>query len=519
AAADTFDVSTYTRNASLGTDLDLFWTIDTNLETILVAVHAKTASGWAGLGVSEMGGMDGADIVYHEAAARKRITGAHALVAGTPVTDECTQDWSLVSAEVGTDGLVFEAERALNTGDSQDRVFADDSVEGASPTTLIAAWGDTESISYHETNFVQGQIIMFGGMENSNYDPLLGINSNQSVSFFDVATNNFTIPTGRTWYEDTYITASELPALDEFHVIGFEDNIQNTSFKYVHHLLVMGCTGTDDCGQSCLEWFNNRDGSTRSNSTSSNSSTSSYFSTENGYELPSFCDYKMTIIFVWTPGVADEQLPEDIGFRFGSALGGYTSVRLQTHYNNVDGDEGVIDSSGVRVYYTSELRPIDMGVLSLGDANINLAGFPLPEGKSSVLFECPGSCTAENFEVDNVTIYSHFLHMHENGQRMITRQYRQNESGDEVLVHTAEVEYYSFLQAGGHVVKVNDSTIIQKGDRFETRCHYDTELSSISPNTVQFGYGSENEMCIDYVFYYPNQAIPESGACGFQACD
>ena len=72
AAADTFDVSTYTRNASLGTDLDLFWTIDTNLETICVAVHAKTASGWAGLGVSEMGGMDGADIVYHEAAARKR---------------------------------------------------------------------------------------------------------------------------------------------------------------------------------------------------------------------------------------------------------------------------------------------------------------------------------------------------------------------------------------------------------------------------------------------------------------
>ena len=35
-----------------------------------------------------------------------------------------------MSAEVGTDGLVFEAERALNTGDSQDRVFADDSVEG-----------------------------------------------------------------------------------------------------------------------------------------------------------------------------------------------------------------------------------------------------------------------------------------------------------------------------------------------------------------------------------------------------
>ena len=57
---------------------------------------------------------------------------------------------------------------------------------GASPTTLIAAWGNTESISYHENNFAQGQVIMFGGVENSNSDPLLGISSSPSVSFFDI---------------------------------------------------------------------------------------------------------------------------------------------------------------------------------------------------------------------------------------------------------------------------------------------------------------------------------------------
>ena len=32
-----------------------------------------------------------------------------------PVTDECTQDWTLLSAEVGADGLIFEVERALDT--------------------------------------------------------------------------------------------------------------------------------------------------------------------------------------------------------------------------------------------------------------------------------------------------------------------------------------------------------------------------------------------------------------------
>ena len=103
----------------------------------------------------------------------------------------------------------------------------------------------------------------------------------------------------------------------------------------------------------------------------------------------------------------NEQLPEDVGFRFGSGSGGYTSVEVQTHYNNPDGNEGIIDSSGVRIYYTEELRPMDMGVLALGDPFVGLSGIPLPDGKSSVMFECPGSCTDENFEVRVHTFLRH----------------------------------------------------------------------------------------------------------------
>lgn len=46
------------------------------------------------------------------------------------MVDECTQDWTLLSAEAGTGSLVFEAERALDTGDTQDRVFKDDTQDG-----------------------------------------------------------------------------------------------------------------------------------------------------------------------------------------------------------------------------------------------------------------------------------------------------------------------------------------------------------------------------------------------------
>ena len=60
------------------------------------------------------------------------VTDAHSLVAGRPVVDECTQDWTLLSAEADDESLVFEAERALDTGDAQDRAFTDDTQDGKS---------------------------------------------------------------------------------------------------------------------------------------------------------------------------------------------------------------------------------------------------------------------------------------------------------------------------------------------------------------------------------------------------
>jgi len=152
--------------------------------------------------------------------------------------------------------------------------------------------------------------------------------------------------------------------------------------------VLLAYNGTDDCGQSCEEWYNNGSRST----TSSNS-------TDDASDIPSYCFFDVNYIYTWAPGIADEQLPDNVGFRFGAASGGYTSVAVQTHYNNVDGDEGVIDSSGIRIYYTEDMRPMDMGVLALGDPGVNLEGKPIFEGKSTIAFECPGSCTEDNFEV------------------------------------------------------------------------------------------------------------------------
>lgn len=110
-------------------------------------------------------------------------------------------------------------------------------------------------------------------------------------------------------------------------------------------------------------------------------------------------------IFVWAPGSADVALPTDVGFRFGNASGGFLSVSLQTHYNNPDGDESVVDNSGVSIYYTEELRPIDMGVIQLGDPVVALRGTSVSEGRSSYSFQCPSSCFEQHFQVRQVIVH------------------------------------------------------------------------------------------------------------------
>lgn len=173
----------------------------------------------------------------------------------------------------------------------------------------------------------------------------------------------------------------------QFHAIGFQGLVQSDTSKYVHHVRVRAYRDVDDCGQACDAVEDDGDETTfSSNSTSSSSSS---------------CNYNFADVFLWTPGSTNSELPEDVGYKFSTATGnqGFSSISVQTHYNNPEEDVGVTDSSGVRVYYTEELREMDMGVIELGDPFVRLVGTPLPAGKSSFSFSCPGSCTGEHFEV------------------------------------------------------------------------------------------------------------------------
>ena len=98
-----------------------------------------------------------------------------------------------------------------------------------------------------------------------------------------------------------------------------------------------------------------------------------------------------------------------------------TGGRGQLHYDNARGRAGVVDRTGVRVYYTAP-RGADAGVMQVGDPTVSLRGQALPAGLSRQSFACAG--LTAGFADAAVAVFMRGLHMHRSGRRMVSRQYR-----------------------------------------------------------------------------------------------
>lgn len=61
-----------------------------------------------------------------------------------------------------------------------------------------------------------------------------------------------------------------------------------------------------------------------------------------------------------------EVLPDHVGVPMGEPHGGATYFLLETHYDNPGLQEGIIGNSGMRFYYTNQLRKYDAGMFLIG---------------------------------------------------------------------------------------------------------------------------------------------------------
>lgn len=83
--------------------------------------------------------------------------------------------------------------------------------------------------------------------------------------------------------------------------------------------------------------------------------------------------------------------------------------------------------------------------------------------------------------------------MHLTGVSMTNTQIRNG-----TVLRQGKVEFWDYAQQGAYVV-VQPPFDLQPGDAFRTTCNYN------APNGTTWGIGTQNEMCIAFLFYYPRQ--------------
>jgi dopamine beta-monooxygenase len=461
---------------------NLTWGLTT--DRIYVAVEAQT-TGWVGFGLSEAGGMRGADIMmgHVDSSGIAYVGDYHATANQKPVYDGC-QDWTVHHGEERDGSTMLVVSRKLTTEDSNDRPIL---LSGGLKTQgLLAAYGsdgddDPATYSHHGANKYKYKLDLNSGTPGDQPSWSAAKLATADLSFFELKANEGTagtpdgtdagfaktfvgpqaggqlIPEARTTYNEYCFPADAAWGQTGKFMVAFE-GIADGSPSNVHHFVLHGYD-QDSCQKGAGERI------------------------------------------VWVGGVNFyEDLPTDVGMSTARAQ----SYRLQVHYDNAAQPPaaGLRDNSGVRIWL-SATTPVHQGAtLQLGDGTLRLAesGAIIPTGRSFFQFSCPTIALPHD-----ITVFGSILHMHQTGDQMYTEL--TNSAG--VVTRPNSVEYFDFAFQDPTLV---EPYTIRNGDSLTTRCYFKNQAST----NISFGLGSEQEMCIDFLFYYPyNANIQEHCTLGF----
>lgn len=341
----------------------IFWEINGDEIEFGIVVRA---SGWVAFGISEAGGMFGSDVVYFESSNPDKIVDSHIVESrAAPLVDEC-QNWGLISATNEEGWIILEAKRPLDTGDFQDHVIRNDEELWMAPTRLIAAWGDQSSIGYHGLNTARNSVRLFAKNSGNISNALQASLETNSDGSFDVTESMYQIPARDTTYNEYCMTYSDIQKeigteTVPLTLIGAIPIITEETRAFVHHFTV-------------------------------------YIQPNCGFDIQA-----RSMVYVWGPGDEGMSLPDDVGFPLFET-DDRQAIWIQIHYNNPSSISGMMDSSGVRFYYTETARAQEAGMLELGDPLVRLNGESISNGLSKYEFSCPGSCSGFFFAQKTVTV-------------------------------------------------------------------------------------------------------------------
>ncbi|KAB5540062.1 hypothetical protein PHYPO_G00097030 [Pangasianodon hypophthalmus] len=199
----------------------------------------------------------------------------------------------------------------------------------------------------------------------------------------------------------------------------------------------------------------------------------------------------------WGVGGGAFEFPEVAGLPVGGDGNG-TLYRLEVHYNNQYKTAGLVDNSGLRFYYTAQLRQFDAAVLQTG--LLVTIGFEYAIPPNATSFLTYGLCDTSYLpqvlsqSPKDLQVFAVILHTHLTGRKVRVGHFRDGEQIDFLALN----EHYDFeFQQVTHLGKTKT---VKLGDQLLVECTYNTN------NRTELTWGgleTHNEMCLAFLYYYP----------------
>lgn len=294
-----------------------------------VTDSAAASAGWVGFGLAETTGghMKGSDVVTVSVSAAtglvtavdRYVPWAPSVYGGVPQglypVEDATNDWRIVGGSIsGLHGMVVELERAIDTGDSQDRVLSPGSV----PIVWARGSGDGKAVNYHGAQRGSTRIRFFDDAATAAQATELPPHAGSwKLQFSDYA-----VPASDTVYA---CQSFVLPTDMRRHVIAVNWILSSEAALapvVEHHGLLHVCS--DNAYHAAL-----RDNPMRCEDGAANAAKSPL-----GDVAVAGCT---TLMATWTPGDAMVVLPDDVGLPVGSDSLDASYVVMEMHFDNPSG--------------------------------------------------------------------------------------------------------------------------------------------------------------------------------------
>uniref|UniRef100_A0AC34GFV6 Copper type II ascorbate-dependent monooxygenase C-terminal domain-containing protein n=1 Tax=Panagrolaimus sp. ES5 TaxID=591445 RepID=A0AC34GFV6_9BILA len=152
---------------------------------------------------------------------------------------------------------------------------------------------------------------------------------------------------------------------------------------------------------------------------------------------------------------------------------------------------------GFKITYTPHLRPHDAGIIELGHIYSDASSIPPGQKGFPLTSYCIEDCT-NKLPKGGITIFGTQLHAHETGRKLWTSHFR---NGVKIGEINRDNHYTHHWQ---HIMALQKPVKVKPGDVLTTTCVYDTADKT---GFVFGGYEITNEMCVNYIYYYPVSEI------------